>query len=50
MVCNTQNYWVFGLCLSCGIPKTGKHVSETGSLSEGPNRVGVSPSPEDGNI
>jgi hypothetical protein len=30
MVCNTQNYWVFGLCPSL-------------ALSKGPNRVGVSP-------
>jgi hypothetical protein len=31
---NTQNYWVSGLCLSCGIVNTRKHnVSETGSVS-----------------
>jgi hypothetical protein len=62
MVYNTQNYWVFGLCPSSSILKTRKHnVSETPSasilrwggrhlvLSKGPNKVGVSPSPEDEN-
>jgi hypothetical protein len=34
-VCNTQNYWVSGLCPSSGILNTGKHnVSETGSVSK----------------
>jgi hypothetical protein len=34
MVCNTQNYWVFGLCPSSGVPKTREHkVSESGSVS-----------------
>jgi hypothetical protein len=25
MVYNTQNYWVFGLCPSCGVLETRKH-------------------------
>jgi hypothetical protein len=30
MVCNIQNYWVFGICPSSGILETRKHsVSET---------------------
>jgi hypothetical protein len=34
MVCNTQHYWVFGLCPSSGVLETIKHnVSETGSVS-----------------
>jgi hypothetical protein len=34
MVYNTQNCWVFGLCLSTGVQQTRKHnVSETGSVS-----------------
>jgi hypothetical protein len=34
MVCNTQNYWIAGLCPSSGILNTRKHnVSETGSVS-----------------
>jgi hypothetical protein len=34
MVCNTQNYSVFGLCPSSGILETRKHnVLETGSVS-----------------
>jgi hypothetical protein len=34
MVCNTQTYWVFGLCPSSGILETRKHnVSETESVS-----------------
>jgi hypothetical protein len=34
MVCNTQDYWVFGLCPSSGILEATKHnVSETGSVS-----------------
>jgi hypothetical protein len=34
MLYHTQNYWVFGLFPSSGIPKTRKHdVSETGSVS-----------------
>jgi hypothetical protein len=33
-VYNTHNYWVFGLCPSCGILETRKHnVLETGSVS-----------------
>jgi hypothetical protein len=51
-----QNYWVFGLRPSSGIPKTREHnVSEIGyqwlrlALSKGPKSVGVSSSPEDGN-
>jgi hypothetical protein len=35
MVYNTQNYWVFGLCLASGILKTREHnVSETGLFLE----------------
>jgi hypothetical protein len=34
MVCNTQNYWVFGLYTSSGILQNRKHdVSEIGSVS-----------------
>jgi hypothetical protein len=34
MMCNNQNYWVFGLCTSFGILETRKHdVSEAGSVS-----------------
>jgi hypothetical protein len=34
MVCNTQNYLVFGRCLSSGVIETRKHnISETGSVS-----------------
>jgi hypothetical protein len=34
MVCNTQNYWVFGLHPSSGILEARKHnVSETGSVT-----------------
>jgi hypothetical protein len=33
MLYNTQNYWVFGLCVSSGIQETREHhVSETGSV------------------
>ncbi|PNF32911.1 hypothetical protein B7P43_G01845 [Cryptotermes secundus] len=33
MVYNTQNYWIFGLCLSSGVLEKEKHdVSETGSV------------------
>jgi hypothetical protein len=34
MICNTQNYWVFGLCPSSGILETRKHnVSESWYVS-----------------
>jgi hypothetical protein len=51
MVCNTRDYWVFGLCPSSGILKntTFRELVQwlRSALSKGPNRVGVShPSPE----
>jgi hypothetical protein len=55
---NVRNYWGFQLLPSSGILNTSRHnVDETGSfslhelmvaLSNGPDRVGVSPLPEDG--
>jgi hypothetical protein len=46
MVYNTENYWGFGLYPSSGFnnnyKKKKKHdVAETGSVSKGPNRIGV---------
>jgi hypothetical protein len=35
MVCNTQDYWAFGLCPSPTILKnTKQHISKTGPVSE----------------
>jgi hypothetical protein len=60
LIVMTKNYWGFGLCPSSCVLKTLEHVLVTGSVSilvqclilalfKGPSRVGVSPSPENGN-
>jgi hypothetical protein len=44
MVCNTQNYWVYGICLPFGfVNSTKKAPCLRVALSKGPNRVPSSP-------